>query len=253
MAGRREPRASIEALIAFAAARPHDDDAVFRRLGDIVRGDPGAALDAGLELLQSPEADRRELGAELVGVAAEVDPALVDRALPPLRRVLVEEAEPGPISSAIIRLGQLSDAGARDRIIAFARHPERDVRFAVAFALPGVSLVDDDGDLAILTDDALAALRELSTDPDDDVRNWATFGIGGMHEGDDPAIREALLARVEDPHDETRGEAISGLAFRHDERVLPHHLREIAWLDADPDAAWPLIDEAAERMGIREP
>ncbi len=98
-------------------------------------------------------------------------------------------------------------------------------------------------------DEAVAALRELSADEDEDVRNWATFGIGRMHEGDDPATREALIARVEDPHDETRGEAIWGLAFRHDERVLPHLVRELAVLDEFE--VWPLMDEAAELMGIR--
>jgi HEAT repeat protein len=85
-------------------------------------------------------------------------------------------------------------------------HPDADVRFAVAFALPSLDL-DDEG---------LAALRKLSADPDADVRSWATFGLAGS----DEATIDALVARAYDPDEDTRAEGIGGLARRRDPRAV---------------------------------
>ena len=227
----------IESLVLFAADRRRDDDDVFDRLAALVRQDPVAALEAGEELLGSDDPDRREIGVHMIGVAAEIEGGLRERALPPLRRVLAQDTDAGPISAAIVKLAHVDDVDSHDAIVAFASHPDELVRHAVASALPSVGLDEP----------ALAALRALSRDPDEDVRNWATFGLGRQYEGDDPESRAALFARVEDPHDDTRTEAIWGLAFRHDERVRPHLLRELA----EPDAC-DLIREAAELLGVSE-
>jgi HEAT repeat protein len=66
----------------------------------------------------------------------------------------------------------------------------------------------------------------LSCDEDSNVRDWATFGLGSIIDIDSTAIREALLARLKDDDDETRIEAIEGLALRGDARVVPVILRE---------------------------
>jgi HEAT repeat protein len=235
MDARASLQIDLESLIAFAADRRRDDDEVFDRLSALVRASPAAALEAGEELLHSDDPDRREIGADIIGAAAEMDYSLRERALPPLRRVLAEDSEPGPISAAIVKLGNKDDIESHDPIVAFARHPDALVRHAVAVSLPAVGLDEA----------ALAALRELSRDEDEDVRDWATFGLGCQYAGDDPETREALFARVEDPHYDTRCEAIWGLAFRHDERVRPYLLRELE----DPDAS-DLIHEAAEILRI---
>jgi HEAT repeat protein len=227
----------LESLIAFAADRPRDDDEVFDRLVALVRSDPAAALDAGKELLGSGDPDRREIGADLIGSAAEIDHGLRARAVPLLRHVLADDTEPGPISAAIVKLSHSNDLDSNHAVVAFAGHPDALVRDAVAAALP----------LLGLDQPALAALRALSGDEDADVRNWATFGLGQQYEGDDPETRAALLARVEDSDYDVREEAIWGLAFRHDERVRPYLLRELA--DSDPS---DLIREAAELLGPSE-
>jgi len=70
---------------------------------------------------------------------------------------------------------------------------------------------------------AIAAKIALSKDSDDDVRNWAIFGLHlGLedeqcHRQD---VRDALYDRISDPYDETRYEAIAGLARCKDSRVL---------------------------------
>ena len=101
--------------------------------------------------------------------------------------------------------------------MARASNGEVDVRLAVAWALPSLGLDDS----------ALTALRQLSTDPDEDVRDWATFSLG-QSEATDPATVEALFARSEDPHYDTRCEAILGLAKRHDPRARALVDRELA-------------------------
>jgi hypothetical protein len=61
---------------------------------------------------------------------------------------------------------------------------------------------------------------------------------------DTPEIREALFARLSDPHDETRGEGLVGLALRKDERVI-----EPLIADLSSGNAGRLTLEAAEAIG----
>ena len=59
------------------------------------------------------------------------------------------------------------------------------------------------------------------------MRDWATFGLA-QSEAKDSATTEALAARTDDPHDDTRAEGIFGLARRHDPRARPLIERELA-------------------------
>ncbi len=68
-------------------------------------------------------------------------------------------------------------------------------------------------------DEALNALIELSADADAKVRDWATFALGTLAEADSPALRDALAARLDDADEDTRMEAVHGLALRGDERA----------------------------------
>jgi len=66
---------------------------------------------------------------------------------------------------------------------------------------------------------AIETLIKLSTDKISHIRNWATFGIGTQIERDNKNIKEALWNRINDTHQETKLEAIVGLAKRKDSRV----------------------------------
>ena len=57
-------------------------------------------------------------------------------------------------------------------------------------------------------------------DEDNDVRDWATFGIGQLLDDDSFEIRSALVQRLDDFDIDTRWEAIVGLARRHDRRAV---------------------------------
>jgi HEAT repeat protein len=74
---------------------------------------------------------------------------------------------------------------------------------------------------------AIDTLIKLSSDKLDHIRDWATFGIGSQVERNNKKIREALWARVNDKHQDTKYEAIVGLAARKDTRVKEIIKREL--------------------------
>lgn len=102
----------------------------------------------------------------------------------------------------------------RQVLLIFQR--KADVRSGVVFGLTGYEIPD-----------AVGGLISLSSDSNEDIRDWSTFGIGRMITLDTPAIRAALYARLDDPCIEARNEAIEGLATRFDEAVLPVLIREL--------------------------
>lgn len=115
-------------------------------------------------------------------------------------------------------------------VIRLSESDDADVRYATTFALGG------------RTDDAsVEALVRLSHDHDADVRNWATFGLGTQCERTDALVCDALAARIDDPHDETRGEAWAGLADKGDFRAFEPVLRSL-----EGEVLWPLAIQAAE-------
>lgn len=100
----------------------------------------------------------------------------------------------------------------------FARSEKDALRLASARALGG--LIDK---LSIDT------LRTLTTDRQDEVRNWATFGLRAAVE--DPYfrtdLRDVFLDRLNDSHKATRLEAIMGLCQYRDERVISALIAEL--------------------------
>jgi HEAT repeat protein len=130
------------------------------------------------------------------------------------------------------------DDAALPLLLPVAGHDDARVRRAVAQALPSVL---GDADPA----DAVRVLIRLSVDTDEDVRDWACFALGTqLSEVDSPQVRDALLARLGDPHDDTRCEALLGLARRRDPRVLPVLRERLA-----RDNAFSLEIDAAGAIG----
>ena len=209
------------------------------------RGDDESFL-AAAELLDSPNPDRRALGADILaqlgaapGVPVE-DRPLAGPAFQLLLQRIGMEPHPDVLQSIATAFGHLADPRGIPALHALRSHPNEDVRHAVVFGLLG-------------EDDALAVetLVELSRDPDPNLRDWATFGLGTQIERDDPQIREALVARLDDPDDNTRGEALRGLAARGDERAIPRLLME---LESHAELEDPsLVEEALLALAGRSP
>lgn len=207
------------------------------------RGDEETFV-AAVELLDSSDPDHRAVG---VDILAQLGAALgVPVEQRPFRgpsfRLLLQrlntETHPDVLESIAIAFGHLDDPRAIPALHALANHPHEDVRSGVVFGLLG-----HDDDLAVTT------LVELSRDPDPYVRDWATFGLGTQIDRDDPHVRDALVARLDDEDDDTRGEALRGLAVRGDKRAIPRLLIE---LDAEPGVDDPsMVEEALLELAAR--
>jgi len=95
-----------------------------------------------------------------------------------------------------------------DKLCTFSDTKDNLIKEGLVSALLGVN------DLS-----AIDALIKLSSDKLNHIRNWATFGIGTQVERNNKRIREALWDRIKDQDQETKLEAILGLAKRKDKRV----------------------------------
>jgi hypothetical protein len=101
-------------------------------------------------------------------------------------------------------------------ICSFQKSKDEGIREGLVSALLSV-----DNKLAIET------LINLTSDKAAHIRDWATFGIGTQIDKDNKIIREALRKRVDDKNQETKLEAIVGLAKRKDNRVKEIIEREL--------------------------
>jgi HEAT repeat protein len=142
--------------------------------------------------------------------------------------------------SAILALGHLDNPLGIPLITDLGPHPNSDIRYAVAFSLgcfPNEPL-------------SVATLLKLTDDTDEDVRNWATFGLGNLGDADSPEIREALVRRLNDSKEDVREEAMVGLGKRKDQRVLTallNALKQTNPTDMAIESAFLMLEMAEER------
>ena len=157
-----------------------------------------------------------------------------------LAQMLGTEASPVVLASIAGAFVDLSHERATELLPPLLTHIDASVRHA---AVHGMLTVAGPGTVRYFV--------QASTDPDKDVRNWATLGLrqtlgepGDADALDTEEVRNALAARLVDEEAEIRAEALLALATRRDERALEplkHELRH-----------WPEWDhclEAAEHMG----
>ena len=126
---------------------------------------------------------------------------------------------------------------AASAVMTWAASPLPDVREAVARALSATAADPPGGE----TIDTLIA---LTRDPDQDVRDWATFSLGSQLEVDSQFIRDALADRLTDPHFDCMHEGLVGLARRRDARALMPTYRALK-----AESVGKLAVEAALHLG----
>ena len=153
-------------------------------------------------------------------------------------QMLRQESEVDPLSSAIHALGHLNNSAAIPLISFYKRHPVAEIRFSVACALG--SFANDS--------EAIQSLMALTNDTDDDVRDWAVFGLGNIGDADSAEIRDAIFTRLNDSNEDVREEAMVGLAKRKDTRVIPALLAALNQSEPVEPSATTLTIEAAEAM-----
>lgn len=225
---------------ALAAAREDpDSDERWDHVAALHLQGTREAFEAAAGLCRSGSTLERALGADILGQLGAGEPGSprpFREESVPLLLALLDDGDLTVVSNAATALGHLDERQRIERLLELASHPDDGVRYAVVQAL-----------LGNVDPRAVSALIELSRDPDPEIRDWATFGLGTHIELDTPEIREALLARTTDEHDEARGEALAGLALRHDPRVLEPLRQELCG-----DLVGVLAVQAAREMASPE-
>jgi hypothetical protein len=90
----------------------------------------------------------------------------------------------------------------------FTDSKSKNIRYALVFAI-----------LTLTNEIAINILLKLSDDRSPKVRDWAVFGLGTQIEADNSEIRNMLYKHCFDKDDQTKQEAIIGLANRNDRRI----------------------------------
>jgi HEAT repeat protein len=230
--------ATVDELFALARSA-ENEDSYWDAVSALHMRAEKRTFDLASVLCDSFAAGERCLGADVLGQlgaepgASPAESPFASAAGGALLALLSDADEaPAVLSSAAVGLGHLRDERAIEPLAALASHADAEVRRSVVHGLMGY---DDDR--------AVEALIALSADEADGVRDWATFALGVQIDRDTVELRDALAARLEDPNEDARAEAIRGLARRRDERALA------AALEAAADGGGPNVDEALVLLG----
>jgi HEAT repeat protein len=189
-------------------------------------------LEAAKVLCDSNALRERMLGADILGQLGIPDRTFPEECFQTLKKMLAKEEDEGVLQAITIAFSHLQDLRAVELVAPLRRHSNPDVRFAVVRGI-----TQHGSDLAIST------LIQLLGDQDNNVRDWATFGLGSIIKTDSQEIRTALLARLSDSDEDVRAEAMVGLAIRKDIRVLDMVIEELESSDVGI-----LALEAAEEL-----
>jgi HEAT repeat protein len=233
---------TVDEVFAKTLVGDYDDEAPWAAVRELQGLGAREVFDRAAEWCISFEPLRRARGADVLAQLGRTsdhhENNYPEDSFAVISSLIQTEKELKPLSSAIYALGHIGDPRAVPLLVQYQNHSDAEIRYALAAAL------------GTFTSDAIAVdvLVRLTGDEDEDVRDWATFGIGALGKTDSPAIRDALIGRLEDSFEDARQEAIVGLARLKDERVLPALL---STLDESkvPDI---IVEAAIEMLGSSE-
>jgi HEAT repeat protein len=228
-----DPRATHE-FIAIALTEP-DEDVAWEAVVMLHFRGTKEVFDAASHLCLSSCPQERTLGANILGQLGVPERTFPAESVKVLLALLETESDEDVLDAICIALGHIHDPTAIPALSRLKTHPSPTIRYAVVFGL-----------LAFEQHLAIKTLIELSRDPDELVRDWATFGLGSQIDTDTPEIRAALLARILDKDEVTRGEALVGLARRRDARIIEPLIKELARYRATEHGDYSL--RAAEEL-----
>ena len=223
-------RTTAEIIAVYMECRRNDDATA--SLSTVHYRGGETEFRAGIQLLASNNPMERVVGADVLAQLGWRDRAFLDETVAALLSALSDQ-DVSVVQSAIFALGHRASPRAIPALLPFVDHASTDLRYAVVHGL----MPHD-------TPEVVEALAKLSGDTDPDVRNWATFALGSQLESDSHSLRKALRDRLADSDPEVRGEALVGLARRHDSSVATEVMRE---LESDSYGGWAI--EAAGLLG----
>jgi HEAT repeat protein len=213
-------RAVAKALLA--RAEHGDDGDYWAAVRALQQCDPAEVWTLVVPLASDPEEKLRALVPDTLRFLGGMAKPLRDETVSLLGKMLQAPQSRAVLCSIALAFVDLSHEAALELLLPLRAHSDEKVRSAVIHGILPVA------------HGAVQELIELSRDESDEVRDWATFGLGSQlgYPGeprflDTPEIRAALVDRLADPHAETRAEATLGLAYRHDERAIPVIAQEL--------------------------
>lgn len=229
---RRDSPQQIEELIQIALTVA-DEDLAWAAVATLHARGTRDVLEAATSLCSSAIDKERELGANILAQLGTPRRTFPAESFECLAALLARESSPLVLQAIAVAFGHLGDRRCTGLLLPLKNHPNANVRCGVVHGLSGQ---DEPA--------AIQALIELCRDQDQEVRDWATFGISTFLDADSSEIRAVLWERASDLCTETRLEALVGLARRKDPRAIDPILKE---LNAEPVA--DLAIEAAMASG----
>lgn len=209
------PNATIDELFAQTLKGDYDNDKAWDAIHSLRATGSREVFDKAVAWCRSSEPLKRARGADVLaqfGHTAENQTTLfASESFPVLAGMLDTETDPVALSAIVTAFGHLENPSIIPQILPFSYHSDVDVRYGLSFTLG--CFADDER--------TVSTLIKLMSDKDSEVRDWATFGLGGLGNFDSPKIREALFKNLNDEDEDVREEALVGLARRKDPRSVP--------------------------------
>ncbi|MEO8691145.1 MAG: formyltransferase family protein, partial [Solirubrobacteraceae bacterium] len=205
----RLPDRSLEELVELAISEWDSDSEWAPYLAALAWRADQTTLDAARALTRNVEPRARAAGAYVLGQLGVPERAFPAESAAALEELEGREEDPEVLATIASAFGHLGSPYGIETLLHLRRHPDARVREGAADALSGR---DDER--------VFDALVELTSDPEPSIRDWATFALGTLSPQDTPVLRDALAARLDDSSDDTRIEAVHGLALRGDARAL---------------------------------
>lgn len=233
---------NIDELFAQTLLGEYDDDQPWEVVRKLRAMGAREVFEIAREWCKSSEAKKRARGADVLaqlGVKIKIPHSFPEESYEVVVQLLERETENQPLRASIFALGHIGNPDAVPLITKYTAHDDCEIRFAVSYSLGQFNEHPE----------TKRNLLILMQDNDDDVRDWATFGLGVLGDADSDEIRQALMLRLDDTFEDARMEAMVGLAKRKDMRVLPiliGILRNPPVLAGYIDAALHLLDMQSE-------
>ncbi|KRD06513.1 hypothetical protein ASE21_20385 [Flavobacterium sp. Root901] len=211
----------------------------WKYIGELRKRTEKSVFQKSSELIKSEKAKEKIIG---INILAQFGfPRLhLKQILKLYFNLLKTETDKNVISSVFYGIGHnnehLNDKQI-DIICYYKDHKSVNVRHSLVYAILGVEKIK-----------SIETLIQLSEDKNSDIRNWATFGLGTQITTDNEIIQDALWKRIKDKDEDTKFEAIVGLAKRKIKdirNVLKNEVENMSFIN-------PLLIEAIEEFKDQE-
>ncbi len=164
----------IEDLFAETLKGEYDDETPWHAVHALQNIGSREVLDIASDWCRSDEPLKRARGADVLAqlgkTADHPKNNFPEESFNAVATLAESEKHIEPLSSAIYALSHIGNQRAIPLLVHYSTHPESDIRFAVACACGSFANEST----------IVPVLLELMRDADEDVRDWATFGLGTL-------------------------------------------------------------------------